>query len=64
MSKVAPYAKALVGAVIAGLGVLGGFLVNDTSLSAVTAGQWVAVAIAFFVALGAIFVTPNAQPPA
>ena len=62
MSKFAPYAKALVGAFIAGLGVLGGFLVNDTALPDVTAGQWVAVAIAFFVALGAIFAVPNASP--
>jgi hypothetical protein len=62
MSKVAPYAKAVVGAIVAALGVLGGFLVNDTAVGDVTAGQWVAVAVAFFVAFGAIFAVPNSSP--
>lgn len=62
MTKVAPYLKAVIAAVIAGLSALSSYLINDTSLSDLTAGQWIAVAIAFLVALGAVFAVPNSQP--
>ena len=32
-----------------------------TEVGDITAGQWVAVAIAFLVALGAVFAVPNAS---
>lgn len=57
--NVASYAKAIIAAVIAALSSLSAYLVNDTSLGDITAGQWVAVAIAFLVALGAVFAVPN-----
>lgn len=63
MKNVAPYLKALVAALVAGLSSLSAFLVNDTALGDITAGQWVAVAIAFLVALGAVFAVPNAPQP-
>jgi len=59
--SVALYLKAVVGAVLAALALLGGYLVNDTSLGDITAGQWVAVAVAFFGALAAIWAVPNAD---
>ena len=62
MKNIAPYAKAVVAALIAGLSMLSGFLVNDTSLGDITSGQWVSVAIAFLVALGAVFAVPNQIP--
>ena len=61
MSKIAPYAKAFVAAIVAALSLLAGYLVNNTSFGDITAGQWVSVAIAFFVALGAVFAIPNAK---
>lgn len=63
MATIQPMLKALVGAIIAGLSVLAGYLVNDTSLSDITAGQWVAAIIAFLVALAAVWAVPNNQPP-
>lgn len=64
MKNIAPYLKAVVAALVAGLSSLGAFLINDTSLGDITAGQWVAVAISFLVALGAVFAVPNQVPPA
>lgn len=61
MNTLLSIAKAIVGAVVAALGTLSGLLVNDTSIGDITAGQWVTVAIAFFVALGAIWVVPNKE---
>jgi len=61
MKKVAPYLKAVVAAIVTALSMLSGFLVNNTSFGDITSGQWVSVAIAFFVALGAVFATPNAS---
>ena len=55
MQKVAPYLKALVAALIAGLGVIGASLADSNSL---TAQDWVSAAIAFLVALGAVFYVP------
>lgn len=57
-------AKAIVGAVLAALAILGGYLVNDTAFSDITAGQWVAVAVAFLAGLAAVWAIPNKQPSA
>jgi hypothetical protein len=59
MQKFAPYLKAVVAAVIAGLTALSAYLVNNTSLGDITAGQWVQIAIAFLVSLGAVWAVPN-----
>lgn len=61
MNAVAPYLKAFVAAVIAGLGALATALVDDKSLGDVSDGQWVAVVLAFVVALSAVFAVPNRQ---
>jgi hypothetical protein len=61
MQKFAPYLKALVAALIAGLGVIGAALSLDGSLSP---QDLVSAGIAFLVALGAVFAVPNASPPA
>lgn len=50
-----PYAKAVTGALVAGLTTLGMALVDD----AVTPGEWVGVAIAALGALGAVWAVPN-----
>ena len=63
MKNVAPYLKAVVAAFVAGLGSLAAVLVDDKSLGDVTDGQWVTVAIAFLVGLGAVFAVPNQVPP-
>lgn len=52
------YTKAIVGALIAGLGSLYQALDNDS----VTQQEWVAVAIATLTALGLVFVVPNLDP--
>lgn len=59
MSRFTPYLKALMAAFIAGLSALSAYLVNDTSLADITAGQWCQVALAFFVALAAVWAVPN-----
>lgn len=58
MNRIAPYAKALIGAVVAGLGALSVAL-EDGSISS---QEWISIVAAFLVALGAIFAVPNAQP--
>ena len=55
MTNVAGYAKAIIGCVIASLGALGTALADEV----VTRGEWVAVTLAGFVALGAIYGVPN-----
>lgn len=60
MQKFAPYLKALVAALIAGLGVIGASLADSSSLSA---QDWVSASIAFLVALGAVFYIPYAPKP-
>jgi hypothetical protein len=58
MVKIAPYAKALIAAVVAGLtAVLTGL--DDGNLSW---SDGIAALIAFFVALGAVFAVPNRPP--
>lgn len=52
-------AKAFLAGILAALAALGGFLVNDTTLGQITAGQWVFVAIAGLVALGGVYGISN-----
>ncbi len=59
MNAVAPYAKAIIAALVAGLGSLATALVDGKSLGDVTDGQWLAVVLALLVALGAVFAVPN-----
>ena len=63
ISSLQPIAKAIVGAVLAALAVLSGYLAAGNGFGDITAAQWVGVAIAFFVALGAVWGIPN-KPPA
>lgn len=60
MSGVLPYAKAIVGALVAGLGAAGTALTDG----GVSAQEWVAVASATLVALGVVFGVPNQDPDA
>ena len=60
MNAIAPYAKSLVAALVAALGVLFAALDNDH----VTSQEWVNVAIAFLVGLGVVFAVPNKDPRA
>jgi len=61
MSRITPYAKSLLAAVIAALSALSAYLVNDTSLGQITAGQWCQVALAFFAALAVVYAVPNTK---
>lgn len=56
MDTVKSYAKAIIGAIIAGLGALTTALADKNGVSAY---EWVTVALAFFIALGGVAVTPN-----
>jgi hypothetical protein len=51
------YAKAIVGGILAGLGVLGTALVDDV----VTSSEWVGVAVATLTVFSAVFGIPNAS---
>jgi hypothetical protein len=58
VDKIAPYAKAFIAAIVAGLSVLAsGFADGGLSWS-----EGIAAAVAFFVALGAVFSVPNRPP--
>lgn len=58
LDKIAPYAKACIAAIVAGLSVLAsGFADGGLSWN-----EGVAAAIAFFVGLGAVFSVPNRPP--
>ncbi|WP_294567641.1 hypothetical protein [uncultured Arthrobacter sp.] len=59
MNKVAPYAKALIGALVAGLSSLYQALDHD---QLVTAQEWVAVVMSTLVGLAAVFALPNKDP--
>ena len=52
-----PYAKALVGAAVAGLTALGAALADNQ----VTGVEWVGVAVATLSALGIVYAVPNRQ---
>jgi hypothetical protein len=58
MNKITPYLKALVGALIAGLGSL--YQAYDDGT--ITGQEWVAVAIATVAALGIVWGVPNMDP--
>ncbi len=58
MKKIAPYAKAITAAVIAGLTAL----VTALDDGSVTAQEGVIIAIALLTALGAVWAIPNAEP--
>lgn len=60
MDKIAPYAKALIGALIAGLASLQQAL-DD---SAVTAQEWTGVVIALLSGLALVWAIPNRDPAA
>jgi len=60
MKNVAPYLKALIAALIAGLSVIASALGLDGALSP---QDFVYAGIAFLVALGAVFSVPNQIPP-
>ena len=63
MTKIAPYAKAIIGALVAALGALGAALTPDANgLVSVNEGEWVAVCSALLVGLLAVFATPNRDP--
>ncbi len=53
--KFKPYAKAIVGALLAGLGALGTALADNQ----VTTVEWVGVAVATLGALGIVYAVPN-----
>jgi hypothetical protein len=61
MNRIAPYAKALVAAVVAGLGSLYQALDGDQSI---TVQEWIAVAMTTLTALGVVFAIPNKDPEA
>lgn len=58
MSQLSAYAKAVLAAIVAALSALGAALTDG----GVSASEWVAVALAFFVALGTVFAVPNGNP--
>lgn len=54
-----PYAKAIVGAAVAGLTALGTALADNQ----VTTAEWVGVAVATLTALGVVYAVPNRPAP-
>lgn len=65
MTKIAPYAKAIIASFVAALGALGAALTPDgDGLVSVTEGEWVAIVTALLVGLLAVFATPNKDPQA
>ena len=56
--KPAEYAKAIVGAVVAGLTALAAAMDS----SGVSAAEWVGVAVTTLATFGTVFATPNADP--
>jgi hypothetical protein len=61
VTKIAPYAKSIVAALIAALASLQQALDADNHVSA---SEWVAVVMALLVAGGAVFAVPNRDPQA
>jgi len=59
MSNIAPYLKALVAALVAGLTVIATSMADGS----LTAQDFVYASIAFLVGLGAVFSVPNKIPP-
>lgn len=68
MKTIAPYGKAITGAIIAGLGALGTALTPDlNNVVSVSPGEWVAVVTATLTASLLVWAIPNAdetpEPP-
>jgi len=61
---IAQAVKAIYAGVVAGLGALAALLVNDTAIGAITAGQWVTVALATLIAGGGVYRLRNKLPVA
>lgn len=61
MDKIAPYAKSIVAAVVAGLGSLYQALDGDNFVSS---QEWIAVVMTTLTALGVVFAIPNKDPQA
>lgn len=61
MSKISPYAKSVIAALIAGLASWQQALDADNHVSA---SEWLSVVMAFLVAGGAVFAVPNRDPKA
>ncbi len=59
MDRLNPYRKAIAAVLIPGLAVLGGFLVGGVALGDLSAGQWVAVAIAVLGTPAAVYQVSN-----
>ena len=60
--KIDYYLKALVGGLVAALTALGGMLTApEATLEGLSAGQWVAVALAFLGGLTAVYAAPNRE---
>jgi len=59
MTNIAPYLKALVGALVAGLTVIATSMADGS----LTAQDFVYAAIALLVAFGSVFAVPNKIPP-
>ena len=58
MNKIAPYAKAIIAAVVTFLGAL----VTALDSGGISASEWLTALIAFLVAFGAVFSVPNRPP--
>lgn len=58
MMSIKPYAKAVVGGLVAGLTALGTAMTDDT----VTTAEWVGIAVATLGALSFVYATPNRDP--
>lgn len=61
MQSLDKIAKAILGALIAGLGALAAILVGGAGVNDVTDGQWVSIAVVTLTALGAVYGVPNAK---
>lgn len=55
-------AKAVYATLVSALGALAAILVGDVGFGDVTAGQWVAVALAGLIAGGGVYGIPNKTP--
>jgi|SoiMethySBSTD1v2_1073268.scaffolds.fasta_scaffold4588067_2 hypothetical protein len=58
-ARISGMAKAVLAALIAGVGSLSAVMVDDKGFGDVTDGQWVAVVLAALVALGGVYAIPN-----
>ena len=58
MKLIAPYAKAILGAVLAGLGAL-----YAVSADGITAQEWIGVVITTLATLGGVYAVPNKPAP-